>query len=137
VLYSGALLVCLTDSPPSAIYTLSLHDALPICQALPDRAASGRRAGRGVRAGHGGGIGGRAPLSGDGRAGRHPRRTCRVSAAGARSEEHTSELQSRENLVCRLLLEKKKKKAKNVKHTMYKRYVRGIIHHRKIDKRGT
>src|SRR5690606_42051423 len=29
--------------------------------------------------------------------------------AGARSEEHTSELQSRENLVCRLLLEKKKK----------------------------
>src|SRR5690606_39710610 len=30
--------------------------------------------------------------------------------AGGRSEEHTSELQSRENLVCRLLLEKKKKK---------------------------
>src|SRR5207302_6312829 len=30
-----------------------------------------------------------------------------------RSEEHTSELQSRENLVCRLLLEKKKKKKKN------------------------
>src|SRR5690606_42047936 len=31
-----------------------------------------------------------------------------ISAAGERSEEHTSELQSRENLVCRLLLEKKK-----------------------------
>src|SRR6266511_4220129 len=31
-------------------------------------------------------------------------------ATGTRSEEHTSELQSRENLVCRLLLEKKKKK---------------------------
>src|SRR5207302_8284942 len=31
-----------------------------------------------------------------------------------RSEEHTSELQSRENLVCRLLLEKKKKKQKNI-----------------------
>src|SRR5436309_1564422 len=31
----------------------------------------------------------------------------------ARSEEHTSELQSRENLVCRLLLEKKKKKARD------------------------
>src|SRR5690606_42092762 len=31
-----------------------------------------------------------------------------------RSEEHTSELQSRENLVCRLLLEKKKKKKKNI-----------------------
>src|SRR5207302_2873299 len=34
---------------------------------------------------------------------------------GARSEEHTSELQSRENLVCRLLLEKKKKTTKNQK----------------------
>src|SRR5207302_9734824 len=33
-----------------------------------------------------------------------------VQVAGRRSEEHTSELQSRENLVCRLLLEKKKKK---------------------------
>src|SRR5690606_40176650 len=32
-----------------------------------------------------------------------------ADAAGIRSEEHTSELQSRENLVCRLLLEKKKK----------------------------
>src|SRR5690606_41139220 len=31
----------------------------------------------------------------------------------ARSEEHTSELQSRENLVCRLLLEKKKKRISN------------------------
>src|SRR6266700_7104236 len=37
--------------------------------------------------------------------------TSRTSVVGqARSEEHTSELQSRENLVCRLLLEKKKKK---------------------------
>src|SRR5690606_16895173 len=34
----------------------------------------------------------------------------RKAAQAARSEEHTSELQSRENLVCRLLLEKKKKK---------------------------
>src|SRR5690606_40883617 len=33
----------------------------------------------------------------------------------SRSEEHTSELQSRENLVCRLLLEKKKKKIKDTK----------------------
>src|SRR5690606_7631813 len=35
-------------------------------------------------------------------------------AAGVRSEEHTSELQSRENLVCRLLLEKKKKKQNKI-----------------------
>src|SRR5690606_40105450 len=34
--------------------------------------------------------------------------TARLSAERLRSEEHTSELQSRENLVCRLLLEKKK-----------------------------
>src|SRR5690606_40832899 len=34
-----------------------------------------------------------------------------VAAIQARSEEHTSELQSRENLVCRLLLEKKKKQS--------------------------
>src|SRR5436309_7383397 len=37
-----------------------------------------------------------------------------------RSEEHTSELQSRENLVCRLLLEKKKKKKKIEKNKKYK-----------------
>src|SRR2546430_11877378 len=34
-----------------------------------------------------------------------------------RSEEHTSELQSQSNLVCRLLLEKKKKRTHNYKHT--------------------
>src|SRR2546427_8941429 len=37
-----------------------------------------------------------------------------VAKRGARSEEHTSELQSQSNLVCRLLLEKKKKKRKNL-----------------------
>src|SRR5438270_8459523 len=39
-----------------------------------------------------------------------PRRLDRARAGGRRSEEHTSELQSQSNLVCRLLLEKKKKK---------------------------
>src|SRR5690606_41689266 len=39
-----------------------------------------------------------------------PRRRLRAGDVRRRSEEHTSELQSRENLVCRLLLEKKKKK---------------------------
>src|SRR5438093_7034154 len=43
-----------------------------------------------------------------------------INNAGARSEEHTSELQSLTNLVCRLLLEKKKKKTKTKKET-YKR----------------
>src|SRR5215475_15924431 len=58
-----------------------------------------------------GGLEGRRPP--------HPRhRAPRVAPhrqSAARSEEHTSELQSRENLVCRLLLEKKKKK-KNTLH---------------------
>src|SRR5436309_9517950 len=55
------------------------------------------------------------------------RRPCRSRSRGRdrRSEEHTSELQSRENLVCRLLLEKKKKKKtinknKNLVITKYK-----------------
>src|SRR6266403_1694660 len=67
----------------TAIYTLSLHDALPILQ---QRAAHPLRLARGQ------------PLS----VGR------RRGAVAARSEEHTSELQSRRDLVCRLLLEKKK-----------------------------
>src|SRR5690606_39370164 len=48
---------------------------------------------------------------------RFQEKAARVSmiAVGPRSEEHTSELQSRENLVCRLLLEKKKKRARGVK----------------------
>src|SRR6202043_4283820 len=67
------------DTATTEIYTLSLHDALPI---------SGRRASCGWRAIHAGGP----------------------DCAKERSEEHTSELQSRPHLVCRLLLEKKKKK---------------------------
>src|SRR5690349_22961050 len=43
----------------------------------------------------------------------------RSSTSARRSEEHTSELQSRRDLVCRLLLEKKKKKTKQ-KHTKQK-----------------
>src|SRR3712207_7480432 len=70
----------------------------------------------GLRAGRPGGLGGAAP-------GGH-RRVLRPAAGGGarrgrrgprlRSEEHTSELQSRQYLVCRLLLEKKKK----TKHTI-------------------
>src|SRR2546430_7312861 len=41
----------------------------------------------------------------------HRRSHCALPHAGNRSEEHTSELQSQSNLVCRLLLEKKKKPA--------------------------
>src|SRR5687768_17713566 len=91
------------DTATTEIYTLSLHDALPICAsgaACPrrDRSRAARRnAGRGRFA-----------------AGR-PESSWGSSFAGRRSEEHTSELQSRLHLVCRLLLEKKKKKKKNKK----------------------
>src|SRR2546428_5770684 len=86
------------DTATTEIYTLSLHDALPISHgagppgirrgSVPDRA--GRRPGR------------RQP-------GRERHRHSHRDEP-VRSEEHTSELQSRSDLVCRLLLEKKKKK---------------------------
>src|SRR5690349_23770655 len=76
------------------IYTLSLHDALPIC---PGRRRGGQSACRAV-----GRSGPR--ILGRKTDGEHRNST----NTGARSEEHTSELQSRRDLVCRLLLEKKK-----------------------------
>src|SRR5205823_13803672 len=89
------------DTPTTEIYTLSLHDALPIC------------AGRG---GAGRGECGRAGLL-HCRAWHPQRRPRRPIAPSRRSEEHTSELQSLAYLVCRLLLEKKKKKIKNINGT--------------------
>src|SRR5262249_56636546 len=77
-------LLFFNDTATTEIYTLSLHDALPICagqHAAPD--ADARR---------------QQPQGGAAPARREP----------DRSEEHTSELQSLTNLVCRLLLEKKK-----------------------------
>src|SRR5437763_13384890 len=82
-------LLSLVNCCSTAIYTLSLHDALPISPAR-----SPRRAGGSSRA--------RVPC----------RRGTRTAAPRGRelprSEEHTSELQSPMYLVCRLLLEKKK-----------------------------
>src|SRR5207302_10258761 len=80
------------DTATTEIYTLSLHDALPISGCSRDRQRAGEA--RGYTDIDGRGV---ASL-------RHDER------ARERSEEHTSELQSRENLVCRLLLEKKKKR---------------------------
>src|SRR5438477_4361397 len=84
-------------TPTTEIYTLSLHDALPISRLDPRRRPSSRR-------------GSCALETGLGRPGREPRRWWRGGWSWMRSEEHTSELQSHVNLVCRLLLEKKKKK---------------------------
>src|SRR2546430_12474182 len=72
------------DTATTEIYTLSLHDALPICDLL--RGEDGRPGGRD-----------------------RPPAAVQPSSGAGRSEEHTSELQSQSNLVCRLLLEKKKK----------------------------
>src|SRR5437899_4303046 len=73
------------DPAPTEIYTLSLHDALPI-SVPPRRHQHPDRGGGGTRHGQ-----------------------------ADRSEEHTSELQSLRHLVCRLLLEKKKKTTKSIK----------------------
>src|SRR3712207_8802548 len=93
------------DTATTEIYTLSLHDALPIFRG-PHRAARAARAR--PRDGGGGDVAGRQRAD-------HfsPDRVAQLAARhlrgrGLRSEEHTSELQSRQYLVCRLLLEKKK-----------------------------
>src|SRR5215208_7264767 len=88
--WAGSLFVFFfNDTATTEIYTLSLHDALPI-------SPGARQLARGAAAG----IHSDGSLQGTARpCGSHP----------ARSEEHTSELQSRGHLVCRLLLEKKKK----------------------------
>src|SRR2546427_3558751 len=54
------------------------------------------------------------------RAGRGEPAVHRAYAGKQRSEEHTSELQSQSNLVCRLLLEKKKKKGEKLKLSQYR-----------------
>src|SRR3712207_9345229 len=93
-LYLCLLTICsfffFNDTATTEIYTLSLHDALPILRtrALTAEQILDRLSDR------------FALLTGGGRAAL-PRQQ--------RSEEHTSELQSRQYLVCRLLLEKKKK----------------------------
>src|SRR2546428_8476406 len=73
------------DTATTEIYTLSLHDALPICLSATST----------------------VPVRSNDVAGLVAPRGPQFSV---RSEEHTSELQSRSDLVCRLLLEKKKKK---------------------------
>src|SRR5476651_1499521 len=82
MIYTLPILCCFifNDTATTEIYTLSLHDALPICYT--------------------------ASVSFDQRLAEHDIRGS-LAHARMRSEEHTSELQSRQSLVCRLLLEKK------------------------------
>src|SRR2546426_6666423 len=89
------------DTATTEIYTLSLHDALPISRA-PPLPGSYARAAR-VRS---------SPEAADD-GGEDDQRDIAVDVEEGdveRSEEHTSELQSPCNLVCRLLLEKKKQR---------------------------
>src|SRR5256885_5652716 len=92
------------DTATTEIYTLSLHDALPISRA----AAAGAGRSRGARQEPPGAVPARRRRARQ----RAQARATRHRGSQPRSEEHTSELQSPCNLVCRLLLEKKKKKGK-------------------------
>src|SRR2546427_11599036 len=85
------------DTATTEIYTLSLHDALPISKVRAHLAAA---ASRGTKIDQFS-----TEKFADGIA---------YQQNAQRSEEHTSELQSQSNLVCRLLLEKKKKKKQKI-----------------------
>src|SRR5438045_6063774 len=86
------------NTATNEIYTLSLHDALPISAPRPRaRCRDGCRSPR------------------------------RIPAARTRSEEHTSELQSLRHLVCRLLLEKKKTNMKRYDEN-HSRHCRVFFH---------
>src|SRR5207247_8888509 len=92
-LFSSVLFFFSNTPATTKIYTLSLHDALPICERRRGEVSLGGL-GLEVRLFH-------RDVEGD-----------QDRAGGRRSEEHTSELQSRVDLVCRLLLEKKKRKGR-------------------------
>src|SRR5205809_6064773 len=96
------------DTTTTKIYTLSLHDALPISlRAVTDRAGD-RRWWRGKLLAAAFGV-----------EGRRSRPAAADEGPLVRSEEHTSELQSRLHLVCRLLLEKKKMKTVTYRLSSY------------------
>src|SRR5437899_3434900 len=82
------------DTATTEIYTLSLHDALPIWPSAVLKSRMSRR-----------------------KWGLPSRELRRGNFASTRSEEHTSELQSLRHLVCRLLLEKKKSRSRSNRPT--------------------
>src|SRR5260370_20162284 len=90
------LIFFFNDTATTEIYTLSLHDALPIWSGRTHTCARGWDRAAGTAASRASGC-------------RRAEVPWTRSLDPFRSEEHTSELQSHLNLVCRLLLEKKKK----------------------------
>src|SRR5262249_61832127 len=93
------------DPAPPEIYPLSLHDALPISES--PRVVAAMQHGRGCRMHSDTLIPKPCNYLNAGRGYSEPE-IASISMPDSRSEEHTSELQSLTNLVCRLLLEKKK-----------------------------
>src|SRR5438874_7839033 len=104
----------MTGTAPTSFYTFSLHDALPISDVAPALQRVALEVVADLVAEHGGEL--RLVARAQQEAGPHlhhaVRRHHRVELR-RRSEEHTSELQSRRDLVCRLLLEKKKQIARS------------------------
>src|SRR3712207_7094150 len=101
------------DTATTEIYTLSLHDALPICTRSTATGSVTARASRSAQLPD-------SPSS-------PSPNSCARAATGStpRSEGHTSELQSRQYLVCRLLLEKKQKPYPiSIIHSRYIRPIR-------------
>src|SRR5687767_15536720 len=94
LIYQSSSNVCLNTAAPTEIYTLSLHDALPILSAIT--AAEGTSI--------------MIPIFSSWLYGTFSASSSSPTRRRSRSEEHTSELQSLAYLVCRLLLEKKKLK---------------------------
>src|SRR5207244_13482018 len=108
------LLIDFTQPPPTNIYTLSLHDALPICNfrkidlilCLAEKRRKVERLTHQVPGPQLVLVSAHVPRP------RPPEKLRHRGEHAQRSEEHTSELQSPDHLVCRLLLEKKNKNKK-------------------------
>src|SRR5690349_23769582 len=99
------MLFFFNDTATTEIYTLSLHDALPIfIQRINDYQVTIASA-----------VEEQTATTGE--------MSRSIGEAAERSEEHTSELQSRRDLVCRLLLEKKK----DIEHTNSTEGVAGVV----------
>src|SRR5436305_10927946 len=99
-----------SHSAPSEIYTLSLHDALPISIAPTLDAETIDRSIAFAQSRYG---------KGDGAYLNCPMNEAEYRAVEVRSEEHTSELQSRPHIVCRLLLVKKNRWANSISYNIH------------------